>query len=400
MRRMVEELRAEEPGEIAWDDLEQKLMSAVERDEAPRVVVPSIGRNRMLGRALAAVAAAALVALGARTLLMKPSGDATTTLHVIDAANVALAPGEAGALGARDLFALHAGDVIESNDASVSFGRDGFVRWAIAPASRLVVRSLGDGGLGHTVALERGSIRAEVTPRPPAARVIESFVIEVEGTRVAVRGTAFSVTRADDRVVVDVEHGTVAVGPTQRDEQESAHLLVGPSRATFSLAGRDMRTLPAPTTVKVEPKGAEEPALIDDRGERAALDAPTSETAPPAPAKGPPAAAHAHAPASAKDNPAPSVQPSEERAPATLTEASVRAHLARCFADTYRNGSPSVHVSISSTLRIVVKADGTVRSARFDPPLKPEFQTCAGGAIAGRFAEGERELTIPVSFER
>jgi hypothetical protein len=43
-----------------------------------------------------------------------------------------------------------------------------------------------------------------------------------------------------------------------------------------------------------------------------------------------------------------------------------------------------------------MNADGTVRSARFNPPLKPEFQACAGASLAGHFVGAPEHLEIPV----
>src|SRR5262249_7983131 len=154
--------------------------------------------------------------------------------------------------------------------APVSFRRDGAVAWTLAPRGRVVVRSLGVSGVGHTVELERGSIRAEVTPRDPAEGLIEAFAVEVENTRGAVHGTAFSVTREGDSVIVDVEHGSVAVGPKGHVGVTTGHLLVGPKRAAFSLdGGRTARLLPRPAeeppehaALAVEPPSAPgEPAV-------------------------------------------------------------------------------------------------------------------------------------------
>ena len=83
-----------------------------------------------------------------------------------------------------------------------------------------------------------------MTPRDPSEGLVEAFAVEVGGTRVAVHGTAFSVKREGDRVLVDVVHGTVAVGPVGHVGATTGHLLVGPSRASFSLdGGRTARLL-------------------------------------------------------------------------------------------------------------------------------------------------------------
>lgn len=80
-----------------------------------------------------------------------------------------------------------------------------------------------------------------------------------------------------------------------------------------------------------------------------------------------------------------------------MTAASVRAGLAGCFART-TGGSPSVQLSIRSTFTLKIRDDGSVQSARFDPPLKPEFQACAAELIGGRFERGPDVVTIPLAF--
>ena len=46
-----------------------------------------------------------------------------------------------------------------------------------------------------------------------------------------------------------------------------------------------------------------------------------------------------------------------------------------------------------------MKPDGSVLSARFDPPLKPEMAGCAGSAIfGGRFPDGTGHLDVPITF--
>jgi hypothetical protein len=81
-----------------------------------------------------------------------------------------------------------------------------------------------------------------------------------------------------------------------------------------------------------------------------------------------------------------------------LTPASIKAGVERCFTQTYSAQPRQVKVSIASTMRVTVRADGAVQSAAFNPPLAPQFQICAGSLIAGRFKTGPQTLTIPVSF--
>jgi hypothetical protein len=46
-------------------------------------------------------------------------------------------------------------------------------------------------------------------------------------------------------------------------------------------------------------------------------------------------------------------------------------------------------VSVSTTLRLSLRDDGSVRSARFDPPVAPDVNACAAQSIYQmRFAHG------------
>jgi hypothetical protein len=406
LRVMVEALRAEEPPELPWETIEQRLLSRISAS-APRVgpgpvhLAPRRAPVSALPRVLMFAAAAAAIALGIGSIAGSgemPRAEAPPA-HPVDAASVAEAPGAAH--GERDLAKLSAGDVIEAGAEPVAFGRSGLVNWTLAPGSAVRVRSMGDGdsGVGHTVALERGTIRAEVTPRDPAEGLVEAFAVEVGGTRVAVHGTAFSVTIEGGHAVVDVEHGAVAVGPVGNVGATTGHLLVGPARAVFSLdGGQTARTLRreahavAVAALSPEPPISPAPALQ-----------PVTVAAAHAEPQGPTAAVALPARALAAASPAPEKQAVEAPPPApvpaapVLTEAIVRARLAQCFRQTHDVDS-SLAFSVESTLRLKIRADGAA-SGHFDPPLKPEFTVCAGTAIAGRFAEGERSLDIPFVFK-
>jgi ferric-dicitrate binding protein FerR (iron transport regulator) len=402
LRVMVDELRAEKPPEIAWDAVEASLLARLDAPAPGRPgVVPLAPRPRSaLPQILGFAAAAALLALGVSSIA--GSGELRSATAVPDRpVDVATVPIAAGERAQHDLRALAVGDTIEAKGEAVSFGRAGVVSWTLAPGSMVRVRSMGTAGVGHTVALERGSIRAEVTPRDPAEGLVEAFAVEVAGTRVAVHGTAFSVAREDGRAVVDVEHGAVAVGPVGHVGATTGHLLVGPSRAAFSLdGGRTSRLLapaaqpvagaPVPVAAASVPDGKlpAHGAVVDGDDKPAVHDAVAAAV--PAPRLG-----QASHPAAKPAAEAPAVIPP---APASLTADVVRSRLTQCFKRTSETGSAALQISVSSTLRLNLNDDGTVLLARFDPPLKPEYQVCAGVVFGGRFAESGH-LDIPVSFK-
>jgi hypothetical protein len=310
---------------------------------------------------------------------------------------------------------------VESGEEPISFARAGDVRFTLAPKSRAVIVAESAAPARTVVALERGAIRAEVEPRDPTEGIIDAFVVEAGRTRIAVRGTAFSVARSEDSIDVDVEHGTVAVGPAGRAGVLVATSLVGPARASFSLDGVRLTTLPAspralfesaatptpsepialapaaapsePETLPRSPSAAPPPSESSPSVHaRPSAPAAPSATEPPAPAPSSPAAETSPPPAP------PPPAPAEPQAPAFLTPASIKAGVERCFNQIYSSRQTQVKLSIASTMRIQVRADGTVQSANFSPPLAPNFQICAGSAIAGRFKSGPQTLTIPVTF--
>ncbi|WP_437686285.1 FecR family protein [Sorangium sp. So ce176] len=421
---MEQLLRAEEPPEPRWDAIERELFARLEK---PAPVRRAPARERPpLGRALGFAAAAAAIAFAilAAGRSAPPVAVTSAPPRARDLAEIPRAPGAADDL---DFRALRPGDSIETAAYAVSFADVGSVRWTLLPNSRAVVRAVGAAGIGHVVALERGSVRADVATRAPEEGLVEAFAVEVDGTRVAVHGTLFTVTRLDGRVEVDVEHGTVAVGPAAYRGATTAHLLVGPSRGTFSLdGGRDARLLqrlaaqdsapavappapappPAPpppaTAAARPPSGAAAVAAAAAHEEDPAAPAGSSVAEPVAePMASPPAepATSAEAPASesAAVEPVPEAQPAS--APPALTPASVQSALSSCFARETAGGSSLIRRSIVSTLRISVRPDGSVAGVRFDPPLRPALQACAEGLYRGRFEGGPRQIEVPLTIE-
>ena len=80
----------------------------------------------------------------------------------------------------------------ESGAEPLSYHRAGVVSFTLSPESRVeMVASEGAGSM--TVTLIRGTIHADVTPRPDG----EVFAVEVGHTRVAAHGTSFTVSRAE-----------------------------------------------------------------------------------------------------------------------------------------------------------------------------------------------------------
>lgn len=432
--RMVDAIRADEPPELDFDAIERSLLQRIARGEGARPAArPSSGAWRVLAFA----AAAALIPVALSQSGQSSAGAlATSEAQAIDVAKVKAAPGEAGALGDRDLRALHSGDAVEATDRPVTFSEPGTVRWTLSPDSRLTVRSPlheeGAGarpgialkapelapGVGHVVRLERGSLHVEVEPDLMKHGLVDVLAVEAGNTRVAVHGTAFTVTLRDGEVLVDVEHGVVTVGPAGQRGATTGYQLTAGSRAAFSLdGGRQARWLAreapqpiaaasaprapdlAPPPQADPPSDAPEPQAIASDDVPQLLDPPAVRSAKPPPgSKSAPPAPDVEKPANAAE-PAPLAPPAPAKP--ILTTGEVQAGLKRCFLKAH----PVVGVDVpkltaSSTFLLQIDADGTILSARFNPPL-PSIQGCAAFVYSGKLAPGApRTVTIPVSLSQ
>jgi hypothetical protein len=440
--RMVDVIRADEPPEMDWDVIERSLLLRIRRGEGARPAPrPAAGLWRVLS--FAAAAAILPIAVSASSGAGSSSSQAAQEIRAVDVERVAAAPGEAGTHGAHDLGALRAGDAVEASASAVTFSDAGNVRWTLSPESRLVVRSpiqngdmdgkpgtvsrapLAAAGVGHVVRLERGSLRVEVRPDLVQNGLIDVLAVEVANTRVAVHGTAFTVTLRNGEVIVDVEHGVVTVGPTGQRGATTGYQLPAGSRAAFSLdGGRQARWLP------LEPaRPASAVAAADLRGPSVAAPGPMAAPAVKDIAVGaneiPAANVDDDVPAMMDPPPAPlaksaigarspTTSPGGEKlgdaatpaaipaavpaAKPVLTVGAVQAGLKRCFLQAHPP-SEGAKLTATSTFTLVVDAEGAVKGAQFDPPL-PSIQGCASFVFGNKFAPGTTKYAIPVQLSQ
>jgi len=445
LRELGEELRAESIPALDWGRVERGLFNRLDAEtfdghrsgsqQAPRAAVRKRATSSAVGRTVASSSVASSsasstsapstsaprrwqlarwhVAIAASVVLFITFGtlwrmDGTAPHAAVghDAAGTGRAVGENGRSLERarsgDLTRLRAGDVVEATDGSVAYEAPGVVRWTLAAGGRLSVTQAVDAS-SHVLALERGSIRAEVTPAASrmqrlASDVVERLVIEVDGTRVAVRGTVFTVTRTTAGMVVNVERGTVAVGQIGPSGLTEGRLLVAPARRSFGLDGSSARTasamganqtLLAPSFEEGSlflQEGAEPVELQDDGRIGGATRAA-------------PRAAGAHDPRSAAAEPSAGSGAPVGDEPRTLTAASIRSGLSQCFDRTYRASSSKVGFSVSSTFHVTIDDRGAVTAARFVPPVRAELARCAGAVIAGKFASGPAQVAVPLQYD-
>lgn len=414
--RMVDAIRAEQPPELDWEAVERSLLVRIRRGEGAR---PQARPVSGVWQALAFAAAAAVVPIALSATGGATPSQAAAEIRAVDVSRVAAAPGEAGAHGERDLAALRSGDAIEASASAVTFADEGKARWTLSPESRLVVRSpMPQSGVGHVVRLTRGSIRVEVQPDLVKHGLVDVLAVEVGQTRIAVHGTVFTVTLRDGEVLVDVEHGVVTVGPTGQRGATVGYQLPAGSSAAFSLdGGRQARWIPHEAARPADPIAALTPvaaarphampaeALLDaapevvvDRDTPSVIDPPPAHIVKPAAAPSVPLSPVAAA--NGGNEPAPSV--TAEPPKATMTTASVQSALQRCFRQAHPSSSfDGPKLTASSVFTLKIRADGSVESAQFSPPL-PSIQGCAALVYGGRFQAGTSSysLAIPVQLSQ
>jgi ferric-dicitrate binding protein FerR (iron transport regulator) len=404
---------------IDWERSEVALLARVEaeaRFERARLG----GRRRLWAGAALALAAAAAI-----PLFLARGGDRAVSLE--HAAVDAVGQRSAGALvrkegrgevriGAPAAMtiatagsALERGDAAEAHDAKGFFQRDNQVTWALEDGARVAVRGT-HGAL--VLALERGAVEAQVTPVPAG----EAFAVDVEGTRVAVHGTHLRVARDGTRVMVDLTEGVVSIGAPPRTGSTYGQLVNAPAHIEFD--ANDPKG-----TMKVTHDPARVRAALALRAPAENVVAvsprmtipPAAAAAPPAPYAAAPAQAAAVGPVA---GPGPSarspsarglVLPSAGAAGAAATSAPLAdpekaiagAVLACARSQAGDSERPEdVTITVSSKLVLRIGDDGAVMSARFEPPLAPEVQTCASGVIYGARFPAAGTRTIPLDFQR
>jgi hypothetical protein len=285
--------------------------------------------------------------------------------------------------------ALRLGDVVEVSRGEATIERPGKLTMRIEAGTRAVVTHT-EGGL--VVALVRGAVEAQVVPVASG----EAFAVDVGGSRVAVHGTHLRVARSGDHVTVDLNEGVVAVGNAPRVGSVIGSLVTAPAHAEFTAA--DMTG-----TLAVTHDGAAVrlPVALGPARAPHVTAGPTTPAVAAAPLSGAvpshPVAMGAHpdshgastgAPASPATAPAVAQEPSPEQA----ISSAVRA----CMAE--RPHADNVTVLVSTTLHLDLADDGTVRAARFEPPVAPDVNGCAASSIyKARFSHGGT-ASIDVDF--
>jgi ferric-dicitrate binding protein FerR (iron transport regulator) len=366
---------------VDWAAVDAKLFARLEEDRRAERARFAPARRR--GWALTGVGLAAAVAivalLAGRT--REPFGGDETALNESAGSVVGIEGSGSVLVDGRPVSSgvgLRLGDVLETGSARATVERPGKVTLTLEPGSKTVVTHV-QGAL--ILALERGAVEAQVVP----VLAGEAFAVDVEGSRVAVHGTHLRVARDLEHVVVDLNEGVVSIGPAPRAGSVLGTLVNAPAHVEFNAADAagtltqthdpggvraPVRQPPAASSVLV----ASPQAQVS--GARATL-APPGEVRPDARSTRP----------SAKP-----VTSSPEPTPEETIANAVRA----CMAE--RPRADNVTVVVSTTLHLDLADDGTVRFARFEPPVAPDVNTCSVATIyRERFGHGGA-VAIPVDF--
>jgi hypothetical protein len=394
--------------DVDWKSIDKSLFDRIERERREqgarfrsRLSAPL--RFALAGAlAIAVVLAIAVGKMHEDSLAFAPPGRAVVAAVVVGADGRALVNG--GMLGRGTQ--LHAGDTIEAR-GRVTLERAGRVSFVIEDGS-LATITRAEAPL--VLALVRGAIEASVVPVANG----EAFAVDVDGARVAVHGTHLRVARSGPSAAVDLNDGVVSVGSAPRVGTVLGTLIMAPAHAEF-LATDAQGTL----TVTHDEARVRAPVTLASSEEAPAtgrsLPGPILGAAPLAradsssvarPGTAPPPRAEAHAVAALAAAPGPGAQTSASEGPAAPaapvakaslpdappasddpTKSALAAAVRACMDE--RPAGENVTVLVETTLYLGLQDDGTVRSARFEPPIAPDVNECATPAIyRAHFAHG------------
>jgi len=366
---MAREVAEEPVPDVDWDSVENRVFDRLEEPGRPLMLAPPAP---VWPRIAAIAAIAAGIAFGVSWSASKTEPPHQPTASVVHAQD--LKPAENGFVTAN------AGTELVTENAPITVKHEGWAEFRLAADSRVRVQRLDD-----RVALDliKGKVDAQVTKRGGE----EIFTVLVDGMRVAVRGTIFSVERMGDTMRVEVRRGSVAVGPTSPGTTEE-WLVSSPSAGTFSLREHvrlSSEPLVSSSHVFEEPSKPEV-AVVDEPEP-----APTSEIDRPkvAPPKLP-----------ATDEP-PSAPVPEMLTPelATVPLAEIKRLVAACYRDSIPKNNDGVTIHAHTTINIRVAPDGHVAFARFDPPLAPKAQSCASAVVQqARFPKARTESVLSLAL--
>jgi ferric-dicitrate binding protein FerR (iron transport regulator) len=350
VRDLVRELSEQPTPELDWDRLERNVDREI--GTAPPAAA---ARGARPGRFVGALAVAALAASIVAVIWPRPA----PPVVVVGPSSAPVATPRA--VPVVDGVRLPSGSEVASGADALEVVHGGRVSWTLAPHSRARLLVAGE---DLVVRLESGSVRAVVTRHEPR----EWFAVEVGLTRVAARGTAFRVTLEAARAAVEVDEGTVVVGPVPLAGPGRVWSVTAPARGRFSLDG----------------------------GRQASIDGvPQEPRSPPVtPPRLQPARDTQVSPAAVTPGADPPLSETLSLTEADAGTALVISLVEQCFAR-HTGGAGNVRITAEPTLTSFVAPDGTLRRLDIEPPLAPLVQQCvAAGLSEVRFAPSRDGATL------
>lgn len=397
LREAREDLGTADLG-VKWDVVDEKLFARVAAEKrVVRHLDEHDGSQRAWQGIGALAAAAALVfVFGHRGEQSRPMSDAPDNPHQgKTAGSLASRDGRGDIKINGDVVetgrALAVGGRIETNDAhgvfvtergAASTSSGPAVTWALETQTSVdIVRE----GSPLILGLRSGAIEAQVAPVSQG----EAFAIDVDGVRIAVHGTHLRVARLgrSTKVIVDLSEGVVSIGLPPRTGSTYGTLVTAPAHVEFDAADlahtmhveHAIGSVRSPVVLthaaaREEPRAAFEPRHEPENE-------PGNENGKPTQADPAISPGHVDVPA------APRLDP----------EKVVLAGVKACALGGLR--AATVKVTVSSKLTLKIGPDGSVQSARFDPPLAPEARECATRVIYGAKFDHPGNVEIPIEIE-
>ncbi len=269
--------------------------------------------------------------------------------HANHKSSTGLASESHSAMQAMDGRALAVGQELSADREPLVVNHPGIARWTLAPEGKARLASKGQ---YLTVRLDFGRVDAEVVPSAQP----ESFAVEAGTMRIAVHGTAFTVDKQADSVVVAVSKGTVVVGSLGQPGQTTGTVLHAPRTERFALV-LSQDSSPSPKR--------------DDSPPGPVASRPKAASTPPAPTTRPP------------DDELAQTEPQQNDRPSRVEQEAaldaVRAAAARCFAQAKNNETAHdshVVVRVDTQLTITIAPSGAIADAAFDPPVPDAILEC------------------------
>ncbi len=346
-------------------------------------------------------------------------GETALMLSTVQPGGDVRVDGEIAAAG-RSLRTL---DTIETTtthvDLSSATASGAGVAWRLEDHSHATIGDVGGGGSPLVVDLASGTLEAQVTPVERG----EAFAVDLRGNasevasgshdviRIAVHGTHLRVSRDLSKNIasIDLSEGVVSIGFPPKTGSTYGKLVTAPAHIEIDVArffasdandraseqavrvDKNPTSVRAPETPTAHASGqasGSEGAQASLQNEEPNANEPAEESHPLAPAA-----------ATNQNDEAHAQPPAAISVDARATE-SIRTAARACAA--VRESSNEVRVSVSSKLTLHVGPDGVVQMARFEPPLTPEAQDCAGKTIYKTHfgpAAAAHDVDIPVQVE-